>query len=81
MTNFTEAIRLYDVAAFRYQDDPSALSAYVQIANSYCALGRFEEARTANERATFGLEWIQSDLDWNLRPVFAESIEIAACSH
>ena len=51
LSNYTEAIRLYDTAAFRYQDDPSALSAYVQIVNSYCALGRFEDARTANERA------------------------------
>ena len=49
--NYTEAIRLYDTAAFRYQDDPSALSAYVQIVNSYCALSRFDEAKTANERA------------------------------
>lgn len=51
MLGYAEAIKLYDAAAFRYQDDPSALSAYVQIVNSYCALGRFEEARAANERA------------------------------
>lgn len=48
---YEDAIRLYDAAAFRYQDDPSALSAYVQIVNSYCALGKFDDARTANERA------------------------------
>lgn len=48
---YQDAIRLYDGAAFRYQDDSSSLSAYVQIVNSYCALGKFEEARTANERA------------------------------
>ncbi len=46
-----EAVKLYDVAAFRYQEDPSALAAYVQIVNSYCALGKIAEARTANERA------------------------------
>jgi tetratricopeptide (TPR) repeat protein len=48
---FDDAIRAYDAAAFRYQEDPSALAAYVQIVNSYCALGRVEEAKTANERA------------------------------
>lgn len=48
---YEEAIRLYDAAAFRYQDDPSALAAYVQIVNSYCALGKMAEAKTANERA------------------------------
>ncbi len=49
--NYNEAIKQYDAAAFRYQDDPSALAAYVQIVNAYCALGKLEEAKTANERA------------------------------
>lgn len=49
--DYEEAIRLYDAAAFRYQEDPSALAAYVQIVNSYCALGKVAEAKTANERA------------------------------
>ena len=48
---FEEAIKLYDAATLKYQDDPSALSAYVQIVNSYCALGKMDDARTANERA------------------------------
>jgi len=48
---FAESISLYDTAAFRYQEDPSALAAYVQIVNGYCALGKMEEAKTANERA------------------------------
>jgi len=48
---YEEAIKLYDAATLRYQDDPSALAAYVQIVNAYCAMGRTEEARTANERA------------------------------
>jgi len=51
---YEDAIKLYQQAAFRYQDDPAALSAYVQIVNSYCALGRLDDARTANERA----KWI-----------------------
>jgi tetratricopeptide (TPR) repeat protein len=49
--SYDEAIRAYDAAAFRYQEDPSALAAYVQIVNSYCALGKLDEAKTANERA------------------------------
>ncbi len=49
--DFQEAIKLYDAATLRYQDDPSALAAYVQIVNSYCALGKTSEAKAANERA------------------------------
>ena len=49
--NYEESIKLYDNAAFRYQDDPTALAAYVQIVNAYCALGKVAEAKTANERA------------------------------
>jgi tetratricopeptide (TPR) repeat protein len=48
---YSDAIRLYDAAAFRYQDDPSSLAAYVQIVNAYFALGKPEEAKAANERA------------------------------
>jgi tetratricopeptide (TPR) repeat protein len=49
--NYADAVKLYDAAAFRYQEDPSALAAYVQIVNAYCAMGKMDEARTANERA------------------------------
>ncbi|CAA9405477.1 MAG: hypothetical protein AVDCRST_MAG64-1962, partial [uncultured Phycisphaerae bacterium] len=52
---YRKAIRLYDAAAGRYQNDPSALAAYVQIVNAYCALGKLPEARTANERAKWML--------------------------
>lgn len=55
---YEQAIALYDTAAFKYQDDPSALAAYVQIVNAYCALGRTEEAKTANERAKWLLRRI-----------------------
>ncbi|HEX8916661.1 MAG TPA: tetratricopeptide repeat protein [Humisphaera sp.] len=51
---YDEAIRLYDAAALRYQDDPSALAGYVQIVNAYAALNRPEDARSANER----LRWL-----------------------
>lgn len=49
--DFERAIKYYDHAAFRYQDDASALAAYVQIVNANVALGRQAEARSANERA------------------------------
>lgn len=52
---YVEAIKLYGEAAFRYQDDPSALAAYVQIVNSNVALGRLDEAKAANERAKWML--------------------------
>jgi tetratricopeptide (TPR) repeat protein len=48
---YEEAIRLYDAAALRYQDDAGSLAAYVQIVNAYAALGRPDEAKAANERA------------------------------
>lgn len=48
---YEDAIKLYDEAAYRYQDDPSALAADVQIVNSYFAEGKIEEAKTANQRA------------------------------
>jgi tetratricopeptide (TPR) repeat protein len=50
---YAEAVKLYESAAFRYQDDPSSLAAYVQIVNAYTRLGRLDDARTANERAKY----------------------------
>lgn len=41
----------YDRARQRYQDEPSSLVALVQIVNSYVIEQRWEQARTANERA------------------------------
>jgi tetratricopeptide (TPR) repeat protein len=58
---YEEAIKLYDNAAFRYQDDPTALAAYVQIVNAYCALGKVAEAKTANERAKWLLRRMPPD--------------------
>lgn len=61
LNQFDEAIKLYDVAARRYQNDPSALAAYVQIVNSYVALNKPEEARAANERAKWMLHRLPPD--------------------
>ena len=51
---YDEAIKGYERAVFKYQDDPRAVGAYVQIINANLALGRTEEAKAANERA----KWI-----------------------
>jgi tetratricopeptide (TPR) repeat protein len=51
MEDFEQAIKLYDTAALRYQDDATSLTAHVQIVNAYVRLGKLEEARAANERA------------------------------
>jgi tetratricopeptide (TPR) repeat protein len=59
--NYEEAIRLYDAAALRYQDDASALAAYIQIVNAYSALGKFDEAKAANERAKWLLRKMPPD--------------------
>jgi tetratricopeptide (TPR) repeat protein len=58
---YEEAIKLYDAAALKYQEDPSALAAYVQIVNSFCALGKIDEAKTANERAKWLLRKMPPD--------------------
>ena len=59
--DYAGAVKLYDAAAFRYQEDPSALAAYVQIVNAYCAMGKIDEARTANERAKWLLRRMPSE--------------------
>ena len=51
LKDYDGAISAYDVAAMRYKDDASALSAYVQIVNAYCEKRNFNEAKRANERA------------------------------
>jgi TolA-binding protein len=55
---YDSAISLYDNAAFRFQDDPSSLAAYVQIVNAWCRLGKLEQAKAANERAKWLLRRI-----------------------
>lgn len=49
--DFDRAIEFYDAAAQRFSDDPASLVAMVQIVNAYAATGRWDEARTAHERA------------------------------
>ena len=61
LNEYDDAIKLYDFAARRYHDDPSALAAYVQIVNSWVALNKPDEARAANERAKWMLRRIPAD--------------------
>ncbi|MGD0463225.1 MAG: tetratricopeptide repeat protein [Tepidisphaeraceae bacterium] len=58
---YQEAIKLYDAAAFTYQNDPSSVSAYVQIVNAYFALGKPEEAKAANNRAKWMLQHMPAE--------------------
>ncbi len=55
------SIALYDLAAQRYEDDPAVLVAMIQIVNSYFELGKYDLARTANERAKWYLKRIPED--------------------
>jgi tetratricopeptide (TPR) repeat protein len=59
--NYDEAIKLYDTAAFAYQNDPSSVAAYVQIVNANFALGKPEEAKAANNRAKWMLQHMPAE--------------------
>lgn len=49
--DYPAAIAFYDQAAQRYPEDPSSLVARTQIVAAYVAMGKWEEARRANELA------------------------------
>lgn len=48
---YEDAIKLYNAAAFKYQDDPASLAAYMQIVSACVAMGKPEQAKAATERA------------------------------
>ncbi len=56
--DFTGAIGLYDQAAQRYANDPSALVARTQIVAAYVAMGKWDEARRAHDLAKRQLQLI-----------------------
>ncbi|MEM6315005.1 MAG: tetratricopeptide repeat protein, partial [Planctomycetota bacterium] len=58
---YAQAIELYNAAAYRYQDDPAALGAYVQIINAHVKLGQKEQARTVNERVKWLVKRMPDD--------------------
>lgn len=51
MQDYRSALSLYDNAAGRFKDSPTALSAYVQVINCHVFLGQPREARAALARA------------------------------
>jgi tetratricopeptide (TPR) repeat protein len=61
---FEEAIQAYSAATNRYQHEPEALEAYVQIATCYRRLQRYAEARGTLEQARVVLERIRNDADF-----------------
>jgi len=52
---YGEAADLYEAAALRYEQTPTALAALAQIVNCQVKLGQFDEARSANQRAIWQL--------------------------
>lgn len=68
LTYFQEALELYDKAAFRYKDDPIAMSAYVQMINCYLRLGNVGKARQTLQRARWALRGITDEQFARLAP-------------
>lgn len=58
---YEQAIALYDLAAKRWDKDPSSLVALVQIVNANCELNRVQAARVANVRARERLKQIPEE--------------------
>jgi len=48
---FRESLEMYDKAAWRYREDPMALSAYVQMISCYLRIGKVDKARQMLQRA------------------------------
>ncbi len=53
LDQYTEALALYERAAWIYKDSPVALGAYVQVINCLVFLGREDDARAALRRAQY----------------------------
>ncbi|MEM0914169.1 MAG: tetratricopeptide repeat protein [Planctomycetota bacterium] len=58
---FDQAVRLYDLAARRFEQHPASLIALVQKVNAYCEMGQFQQARVANENALWHLNRIPDE--------------------
>lgn len=58
---FIESLDLYDRAAWLYQDDPMAMSAYIQMINCYITLGKIDKARMTLQRARWALKGIADE--------------------
>ncbi len=58
---FERAITFYDQAAKRWEHHPASLVALIQIVNAYSSLGKAQEARVANARASDHLRRIPEE--------------------
>ncbi len=70
---YGEAVRTYTTAAYRYQSDPAALLAYLQIAAAYERLQKTEDARNTLKQAKVVLGRIQADDSFTRSTPFTRS--------
>lgn len=61
MQPYVQSLQRYDEAAWLYQYDPAAMSAYVQMVNCHLRMGNIQEARKALRRAGWALRNIPED--------------------
>ncbi len=61
LRGFAEALELYDRAAWLYQSDPMAMTAYVQMIHCHLSLGSTDKARMTLQRARWTLKSIPED--------------------
>jgi TolA-binding protein len=64
MGNFESAIQAYSTATNRYQNEPAAVEAYVQIASCYRRLNKPLEARGTIEQAKLVIDRMPTDADF-----------------
>ncbi len=64
LARYEDAVNAYSAATNRYQTEPEALEAYVQIAACYRRLNRYVEARGTVEQARIVLNRIRSDANF-----------------
>jgi len=58
---YARAVEMYDRAAWIYQHDPAAMSAYIQMINCHLRLGNADEARKTLNRARWALRNISDE--------------------
>lgn len=61
LSPFQESLEMYDKAAWRYKDDPMAMSAYIQMINCYLKIGKVDKARQMLARAHHVLKGISDE--------------------
>jgi tetratricopeptide (TPR) repeat protein len=61
LSPFVDSLELYDRAAWIYQDDPMAMSAYIQMINCYLRGGKIDKARMTLQRARWALKGVSDE--------------------